>query len=379
MAVTLISAPALVSFSDCPVLFSLKTSLADKTFLTVRLLLSAKLMVNAQTQAECEFELSIPTSGGDESVTFDLSSALTAMFQYNTVEPCYANSSAVTTPGVVSYSVKYWDEYLDEDNTLVASDKVVNADTFNALPGGLSDVQRIMWEAKGYSWKAHRIFSSKPDGEVIPVDFPLVLPAYAYLPKVTDQVTLTEKLTLAGKSQSSSWTFSTRAPQWKKISFASVGTATIQLGDCPQVVVNVVESQPFATYFEFVNRHGCLESVVCYGRPSLNVSQEAERLSRVPSRAFRPTSQFMKRLSSSEQTLSLSTGPISVEWAKWFADEFFRAKQVWMLDASMGCMVPVVIEVEDESTIYSYTEPGVIDLAFSAVSGYSGFAIGSHM
>jgi hypothetical protein len=42
-------------------------------------------------------------------------------------------------------------------------------------------------------------------------------------------------------------------------------------------------------------------------------------------------------------------------------------------------MVPVVIESEDETVIFSNEDPGVIDLSFTAVLGYSGFITGSHM
>jgi hypothetical protein len=87
----------------------------------------------------------------------------------------------------------------------------------------------------------------------------------------------------------------------------------------------------------------------------------------------------MKRISSQEQTLSLSTGPLSVEWAKWFTDEFFSATQVWMYEKSLDCMVPVAVELEDDAVIYSNEEPGVVDISFKAVSAYSGFATGRHM
>jgi hypothetical protein len=377
--VTITSQPDLVSFAGCPVLFTARTSLSDKTFLTVRMIASVSLIVNGVVSVQNDFELSAPTSGGGAEVTFDLSSALTAMFYYHAFGPCYKNSEAVRTPGVVSFTVKLWDEYLDDDNSVVTSNKVTAPSTFGAVPGALSDVQRYMWSVNGTNWMSHKVLSSKPDNEVIPVDFPLLLPLYAFLPQAGDSVTVKLSGTSGVSFSESAPVFYTREPRWVTCSFSKTGSMEITPSTCSPVIVNVVESQPYAMYFEFVNRYGCLESIVCYGRPSLSATQESERLSRVPGRSFRPSSQFMKRLSSYEQSYSLSTGPLSVEWAKWFADEFFRATHVWMFDKTMNCMVPVVIESEDETVIFSNEEPGVIDLSFTAVLGYSGFITGSHM
>jgi hypothetical protein len=364
-------------------LVSLRTSLADLTFLTVRLSLSATVLTDDTEVASDTFTLSIPTSGGDTDVVFDLSSALSSLFQYVSVSPCFAKVMSAGTQGFVRYSFKAWDEYLDEDNAIVSTeDNAISANQMLfALPGSLSDVQRLLWDNEGRSLDAgNMIFSSKPDGEVIPLGFPLLLPVHPYIkPTQVGPTSLSVSVTQGGKSSSVVLTTSARQAQWVPISFSQAGAATVSVPDADNVSLTVLPSHPYAAYFEFLNRYGCLESIVCYGSPSLSVTQEAERLSRVQDRSFRPSSRYMKRISSQEQTLSLSTGPLSVEWAKWFTDEFFCATQVWMYEKSLDCMVPVVIELEDDAVIYSNEEPGVVDISFKAVSAYSGFATGRHM
>jgi hypothetical protein len=381
MAVNLISAPDLVSFAENPVLFRFSTSLQDLTFLTIRLCVKATLMVDGEETAANEFTLSIPTSGGqDNIVTFDVSSALNAMFHFYEQSTCYKTASPVRSAGVVAYTVQYWDEYLDEDNAIITGVKTTHYNTLNAIPGGLSDVQRVKWNNNGESWTEHRVLSSKPDGEVIPANFPLVVPLYAFVPQAGGEISIPVVVKKGDEQvESRSVDFFTRAPRWEVFNFSSEGSYTITPSTARPVGVTVVPEQPYATYFEFVNRFGCMESVVCYGRPTLTASCEADRLSRLPSRSLAPSSQFFKRVTSAQQTLSLSTGSLSIDWAMWFSSEFFRAKKVWMYDERLGVMVPVVVEADEDATLFSVTEPGVIDLSFNVILGYDGFSVGAHV
>jgi hypothetical protein len=305
------------------------------------------------------------------------------MFRRVEVEPCFANGMTKSTQGIVAYRLSVYDEYLDDDNTIVSTKDTANDATNGyrfVVAGELSDMQRYMWAKEGKSLFEHNmVLSSTPDGEMIPVNFPLLLPVLPYIPMQNSTTSFKIAVQENGASQSISFVSSTRESEWLPVSFSKVGAATVSVPNAGDVSVFVVGKQASATYFEFVNRYGCLESVVCYGRKALANSFEAERLTRVAGRSFAPTSSYIKRLSSVEQTYTLSTGPISEDWARWFVSDFFQSNRVWMYDEQTERMIPVVIETSDDATVYSQIEKGVIDISFTAVCAFEGFRTGSHI
>lgn len=367
--VTVTSYPSKLSLAGNPVLVKAYTSFSDKTFLKVCLRLTADLYVNDVRIKETVSDFSIPTSGTTDPVVFDISSSIQSLFSQ--VDPSSFDASK-TSGGYVQASFKIWDEYLDEDNYIVSSETTSPASgSLRLIPGSYTDFQRLtLPEDTEQTFSTSRIMSNKPDKEVIPTDMNLIVPVFSPLAKSASM--------MIGELSVGTISLREKETAWGKASFVSVSTGLSVLnvqGDSliSSLQIYLVEPQKHAVYFEFYNMLGALESIVCYGRKSVSSSVSFERNKQYSGFSFRPNARYTKHVSSQEQTFSMSTGPISRDWAQWFAKEFFCAEEVWMKHPEFGYMIPVIIEPEEDLQLYSNSDAQTISLDFTVVLSWNGF------
>lgn len=381
MSVQIYQSPSSVSFAGNPILIKAITSLSNKTFLKVCLRLTATLNHPGSLQKTSEFNLSIPTDGQD-AVWFNVSSCIQSLFtQVERTNFVSGVANNVASSGNVRFQFKMWDEYLDASNEVISTETSgsVSSKTFLAIPGAFTDAQRLyLPEDSGSMLGGVKLITNKPDSECIPLNERLIISMFSDQSKNAAVV-------LNGTSSTEMGVFSLRENEiaWKNVHTDSlpVGEYTISVKDTGvrPIIIRVIPEQPFTTYFEFVNRLGGLESIHCFGRRQMKSTIETERNIRYQGMSFIPNGRYTKKVISDEQIITLSTGVISKEWAKWFVQEFFQSEQVWMKDKEIGVMVPVIVELDDDIDLYSETEAQMIDLEFDVVKSINGYITGNHL
>lgn len=378
MAVTILQNPSSISLAGNPVILRAYTNLSNQTFLKICIRLSISLYKES-TQKEFSFDLSAPTSGG--AVNFDLSSFLkSALTQQD--HDCLGNGKTTyDSSGYVRYSYKAWDEYLDENNATISSETTypIVSGTYYAIPGEYTEIQRLILPEDTQSFLGSaKIMSNKPDRETIQSGDSLIIPMFN-----TDDL---EIPIVAIDSQNEQTLLSTFVTKQREISFNYIDLSILPTGeysivfqntDISPVLVSIIPKQPFSTYFEFYNRLGGMESIACYSRHSHKVSIKSERNLKYQEHNFSPTGRYFKHVSSSEQTIAMSTGPVSREWAKWFVQDFFQSEKVWMKDNKLDIMLPVIVEFDEEVDLYSEGEAQLIELKFDIVKSINGYSIGN--
>lgn len=367
MSVTITQHPSAVSFAGNPVLLKAYSDLSEKTFLKICARVEAKLFLRSVQQGESVYLLSIPTEGSYKSVTFDLSDILSSGLSQNPMErnAVLAGGTATYTGGYVEYSVKVWDEYLDEYSEIISTESTASVSSSSriAIPGKYTGMQRLTLPEDTDTWLGSaRILSNKPDFEAVPVGGKITVPVYA---READEI----RNTLDGTVSMGSHTMYGNSCHWKTFVLPdSVGEGEHSIEwtglDVPPFFLFVVPQQPFARYFEFVNRFGAVESVYTYGRLVRKSSLNQERQVKRHDTSFKPTARYIKVTLQEEQTLELSTGPVSREWAKWFANEFLTAEQAWMYSDAAGDMVPVLVESDEDISVYDESKAEVLDIPF---------------
>lgn len=381
MSVQIYQSPSSVSFAGNPILVKVITDLSSKTFLKVCMRLAATCHHPGSLQKTSEFSLSVPTDGQD-AVWFNVSSCIQSMFtQIERTDFVSGIAKDVASSGYVRFQFKVWDEYLDASNEVISTEMYGSASSglFLAIPGAFTDVQRIyLPEDTGNMLGAAKLITNKPDGECIPQGNRLIVSMFSRQNKNVD-------VAFTGVLSTSDGIFSLMENEiaWTNVNTGSlpIGEYTISFKDTGvrPIIMRVIPQQPFATYFEFVNRLGGLESVYCFGRRQVKSSIETERNILYQGMSFAPNGRYTKKVTSDEQIISLSTGVISKVWAKWFVQDFFQAEQVWMMDENLGKMVPVIIELDDDIDLYSETEAQMIDFEFDVVKSINGYITGNHL
>lgn len=371
--------PPKVCFAENPVLIQVYSQLKEKKFLKVHLSVKMVLIQEGVQKRTSSTELSVPTTGNSEPVMFNISSLLKAALCQRNVQPLHGVASRYAG-GYVSYSFSHWDSYLDADNQVIVSGKTTQHGLF-AVPGGYSDIQRLIFredtELTLGKWK---ILSNRPDWLIHPVNFPFVLPVLRFSESLSLDPLEVPVMAVSSKGVSSKVASVRGQPNEVENTLLSKEWFALSPGNytvADKLRVTLVPENPLAVYFEFINRLGALESVVCYAKPKEKYKLQFDRNVRHQGYSFRPSSRFSKHISSEEYIISMTTGPLNRLQSQWFVQEFFHSQSCWMFDNDLQQMVPVVIESESGS-VYDFSSPGVIDLDFDVVRSYNGYLTGGN-
>lgn len=375
--VTITQHPSDISLAGNPVLLNVYSGLSEKTFLKICAEVNVSIYQRSSLLASFTRTLSIPTSGGNEAVVFDLSDIMQSALSQLGVERCKALADGGVpsyTSGYVRYTAKVWDEYLDEHAEVVSTKDSASSSTGvkYAIPGAYTDMQRLLRPEDTESFLGSaKILSNKPDFEVVPAGGSMVVPVYSNSSK-----SLSVRLNEGSGSSLGSASLYANEVSWCKVSLPSSvsGLNSLVFGNIsvPPVFFYAVPGQPFATCFEFVNRLGAVESVYTYGRRQLKRKLTQERQTVRHNKSFRPNARYVKRTLQEEETIVMSTGPVSREWAKWFVSEFFVAEKTWMYSDDASDMIPVIIECDEDLSVFNESEAEVLDLQFTVVKCING-------
>lgn len=375
MSVAITQHPSSVSLAGNPVLLKASSNLSAKTFLKVCAEVTVTLYLRSVEQSSSAYLLSIPTEGGSE-VTFDFSEILSSVLSQILVErnAALAGGTASYTSGYVVYSVDVWDEYLDEYSEIVSTKSTASQSAAKyAIPGTHTDMQRLTLPEDTASWlgSAH-ILSRKPDFEAVPAGGKVTVPVYS-----EEAGQINNYLDSSSGTSLGLHSMYGNSVAWKTFTIpdsTSEGAHSIIWNglDVPPFFIYVVPAQPFARYFEFVNRWGAVESIYAYGRAQRKNTITQERQVKRVNTSFRPSTRYVKRTLQEEETLQLSTGPVNRKWAAWFASEFLVAETAWMYSEAASDMVPVIIEADEAISVYNESEAEVLDLPFTVTMCING-------
>ena len=287
-------------------------------------------------------------TGGQPSATFDISSALRAIwagYDFNkevaaakdAKEPTSANASfrAATdgvdffnaNPGVRKYrdySLEVLTEYLDsQDGEFTQTSSGIFSGGRCAI-GGFTEWERYVIPANADADVSYREYSNTRNGDA--------------------STKPTESPELVGRSSITSW-----------VDVESMGTTSVfypanamvgsdaQTAHAPLVLRDSIDYQDFL----FVNRRGAVET--CSGRTkeSMDIEVQSQQYSRVDGPSFRPTRSLMAIASGGRRSWQMSSGYVTREWAEWWTLEFLKGRRHWML--YQGRYVPVTIKAAKNS------------------------------
>lgn len=101
------------------------------------------------------------------------------------------------------------------------------------------------------------------------------------------------------------------------------------------------------TDFLFVNRRGAVETCSSPTKEGMEIEVETKQHARIERPAFKPSRSLMAVASGGRRSWQMSSGPQTREWAEWWQLEFLMARQWWML--YKGSYVPVTVEPAKKS------------------------------
>lgn len=340
---TFTTQPPHIAFAANPLIIGVAPSLAGYTLHRIVLELTATGMDTPAVSKS--FKLSLPVADPATSLTFDIHLLVGAMLeQYTTNRSPQMGALSAYAP-YVRYSYKAYDQYTDEYGALINAAETEESAYHYAIPGGMSAHERLTAPADTATYiRNFRLLSSKPSGETIPTGGTLILP---FVSPSAQTISVED-------SDNTLATVTTEPcrPEWTTVT-PSAGQQFVKV--VPQTGVAVTKyfrttKNPFALQFEFVNRWGTVENIYTYGRKETSATLESERQELRQKPTFRPTTKYVRHILNADNKIATSTGPLTKEWAQWFADEFFTATQVWMHDPTDHTVRPVIVE-PDESII----------------------------
>lgn len=353
-----IQQPSTISFANNPIIVSVKPSLTGYSFHRIVLEVTTQGMGSPSTSHL--FKLSLSANGTEELV-FDVSMCIQAMMENYTINRTNGIGTVSTFAPYVKYSYKAYEQYTDEYGALINYGTVESTASRYALPGGYTAKERLSKSADIASQiQPFALLSSKPSVETVPASARITIP---FVSTIGQTVSFNDSEKVLAEPTAVAY-----RPEWVEVTLSDGET---QIAVSPETAGDGVEkvfrvsTNPMATRFEFVNHLGVVESIYVFGREEVVHNLESERLELRPKESFKPSARFLKRNINKEEQIVLSTGPLSKEWAEWFVRDFFTATQVWMYDAELNDMVPVIITVDSSITTFSQQNPQLTDIPFT--------------
>lgn len=125
------------------------------------------------------------------------------------------------------------------------------------------------------------------------------------------------------------------------------------------------------TDFLFVNRRGAVETASAQMLESLSIPVEKKTYARIGRPSFAPTRSIASRATGGRRSWAASSGHQTREWAEWWTMEFLMARRHWM--RYQGVFVPVVVEpAKKENTIYDRSKQQMPSVEFTVTLALEG-------
>lgn len=295
-------------------------------------------------------KLTIPVTTEGRDVSLDISSALRILLDN------YEYTAIPTTYPVVSWYIKAYDEYMDNNGEVHTNvgevyypQKPVSGGSTNlrCIAGAFSDIERL----KSGVTKAVTLLSCKPTAthEIAVVGESFIYP-----------VSYSAAQNLASSS-------SLTAPASREQEITKEGAQSIQ--GHPIYALPSLEADTRTT-FRFINRFGCLESISVPKSYSQKMSVESTQYTKSIQETFNQFSRAAIKKQNDRESWLYQSDPLTKEWQQWYLHEFLMSEHVWL--KANDTWLPCTISLEDEITIKDETTKNMYSVSFTATLGING-------
>jgi hypothetical protein len=306
-------------------------------------------------------------TGGQTSISFDISSALQAMWSeygYNNEVTCAqaaANGRASDYyRGYRNYSLRVYTEYLSIDGvftTTQCADKHGNTDIpgGQCAIGGFTERERSTIpskEAADVSYREHENLRYG-DASTKPTDTP-------------------ERV---GSLSPTSWVDLSASGTTQH--YYAPGATMGNDGPSDHAPLVLRDSVPYVDFL-FINRRGAIETCSGQTLESMGINVKVTQYSRTSRPSFNPVRSLMAIGQDGRRSWQMSSGYVTREWAEWWALEFLggKRKQWWMrypIGDANGTYVPVIVEPSKQNiSIYDRSKQQMPHVDFTVTLALEG-------
>lgn len=276
-----------------------------------------------------EIPFNSEVSGTNDSVSFDISSALRSLINADQITP------RTTHYPDVSFAVSVRDEYLLEGEVHTGND-VANA-SGHAILGVMYPFERLSTKSAELFIQRHG-FTSKPTSEP---ELALVGMPYFTCSLSGDSVVGTGHIVAEG---------SQAIGDRKVVSTGHIVVEGLQTIGGRKVFGSTAEELEDAFSLCFLNRLGVLETVTAFGKFDESYPTERTDHSVTPNPSWTVDTLFGSVVTPGRTTFAASSGPVDHDWAVWWAEEFCRSTRIWvaMQNQWHDTWVPCTIAVKEK-------------------------------
>ena len=303
---------------------------------------------------EQEFKFSTAVDASTTVAKFDISSALRAVadrYQYKATPPqqypyvkfrlvasddwmidgqLYENRGVVVHPGA------------SPDNTYFY---------YYAFIGRFSDMERL--KASGETTQQLSVMTTKPATGVEVVHRNVVMMCPAQFDRGLESDHMSEGATPEFISGAP-----TDGPKTVEYTPTTLGAQVIGGRS-----VYVIPAPTDAVYLRFISSKGCLESLHLQCLPKKVVNIHTERYDIARQETFKQFSRATTRKQNDYETWTLSSGPLTEEWASWYIHELLMVQTMWLKRDGQWLLCHVL--PDETTTLRDRSKPDMIEVQFS--------------
>jgi hypothetical protein len=308
-------------------------------------------------------------TGGQTSISFDIQSALRAIWSLYPFEGELAAAQTVVSTGVSqsysrqmrSYKLRVYTEYLDSEDKVYTVTQYEDAQGNKDIPGGqcligaMTEWERSLITSEGDRDVSHFEHTNVRNGDASTK--PHGSPERVGSTSITSWVDMQQ-----GFTKSIFYPY-TATPQPDDVPSSQSGWT----GHAPIVLR---DSIPY-TDFLFKNRRGAVETCSALMEEGMNIEMETEKYTLTERPKFNPTRTLMAIASGGRRSWTMSSGIQTREWAEWWVMEFLMAEKWWML--YNGAYTPVIVEPSRKSLgIYDRSKQAAPSIEFTVTLALEG-------
>ena len=295
-------------------------------------------------------------TGGQTEITFDISSALQAIWAGYTyaAELTAANGRNSTTRGYRNYSMEVYTEYLSDDGNFTTSP----TETFpggKCMIGGLTEWERSRVDNADASTQE---FINRRYGDA------------STKPHQSDSAP--ERV---GSLSPTSWVDLSASGTTQH--FYAAGATMVNDGNTDHAPLVLRDSQPYVDFL-FLNRRGAIETCSGQTLEAMGINVKVTQYSRTERPSFKPVRSLMAIGQDGRRSWQMSSGYVTREWAEWWTLEFLggKRKQWWMrypVGDANGTYVPVIVEPAKQNiSIYDRSKQNMPHVDFTVTLALEG-------
>ena len=290
-------------------------------------------------------------TGGESEIVFDISSALRAIWaDYDfSQEAASANSNGSTIRGYRGYTFDVYTEYL--------SDGVFTQTHEGPIPGGACCIGKLTeWE--------RRKASTDVSG--------LQLTNLRFGDASTKPTSSPERV---GENSCTSWVG--LGANGTVSHFYAPGATMGNDSETEHAPMVLRDSQPYVDFL-FLNRRGAVETCSGLTMEAMDIDTEVTQYALVGRPSFAPARSLMAIGSENRRSWQMSSGPVTREWAEWWAMEFLGGeKKLWWMKYPLydpaAAYVPVTVTPAKKNvTIYDRSKQQMPHVDFTVTLGLEG-------